>query len=155
MVKASPKAVDPIVAIQAGGAKGLEMILGEGSVHLTVAGLTGVRREAGDIGLVAVRTGERLVLGSAPVSVQRESQQLVRELSPCHHRQRRIRAQVFRMARPAFQLRVFLVYGAMQGDHIPHLDRDLPMAVHTTIGHRIGLPRRRMAGLAATAGLRV
>jgi len=54
MVELFPEAVDPVVAVQAGCAERPEMILGKGSVHLTVAGLASVRSESRDIPLVAV-----------------------------------------------------------------------------------------------------
>lgn len=69
MIEALAKAVDSIVALQAGRAERQEMDLGKDSVHLTVAGIARVCGEGGDILVVTVGACERFLLGRELVSV--------------------------------------------------------------------------------------
>ncbi len=147
--------VDPIVASQAGRAKRQEMRLGKDRVHLAVAGITRVRCEGGDVLVVTVRAGERLLPDREPVSVQGKSQQLMREFPTLQGSKRGIGTTMFGMAIAALQFWILLVHRSMQRDHTPHLACNLPVAVHTQISHRDGIPGRTVTGSTPAAGLRM
>ncbi len=69
VIEIIPIPIHPIVAGEAVRAEGEQMRLGEGNVHLTMAGLTGVRAEGGDVPMMTVVTGERFPQRREPVAV--------------------------------------------------------------------------------------
>jgi len=130
MIKGFSKPVDPIMAVQAGPAERGEMGISKDRIHLTVAGLAGVRCESRDVLLVAVGADEWFVPSFVLVSLQGKSQQFVREFPGLHHDQRRIRTAVLGMATAALQLGIPPVHDAMQRDNVSHLDSDLTVTIY-------------------------
>ena len=49
-----PETIDAVMAVETGGTKRQSMRGHEGGIHLTVAGIAGLRRESCDIALVAI-----------------------------------------------------------------------------------------------------
>ena len=69
MIKTLAITIHSIVAIQAVGAEGDEVSLGEGNIHLTVASLAGVRGEGRNVPLMTIIAGERFVRSRQLVTV--------------------------------------------------------------------------------------
>ena len=61
--------IDAIVTGEAVVAECEKMGLGEGNIHLAVAGLAGVCGESRDVALMAVITGERIARSCALMSI--------------------------------------------------------------------------------------
>ena len=136
MAEPFPEHIHAVMTGQAFRAIRQEMRLGEDRVYLTVAGFTRVCCEGGNVIMMTVRAGERLIPDREPVSVQGKSQQLVRKLPAPHNGQRSFRSFVLGVAIPAFQFGIGLIHRAMQSDHALHLLRDLAMTVDAQIRHR-------------------
>ena len=150
VVEARAKPIYSIVAVKTCYPVGQEVRLGKDSIHLTVAGLACVRCEDGNVILMTVSACERFIPDREPVSVQRESQQLMRELLTRHDSERCIFTTVFRVTIPAFQFRIGLIHRAMQSDHALHLLCYFAMAVDTQVCHRNRTPRGTMTGFTLT-----
>lgn len=148
-------AVVAVVTVQARLSIGKEMIHHERLIALTVTRLTGIFVERCYIVPMAIRTLERVVFRLELMRRQEIAGELVRVLPPFDFGERRRLAAVFGVTGAALHCRVNGVHASMRGHHILHLERDILMADHAAILHRLRLPRSNMTGAASAGNFRV
>ena len=85
VIEIIPEAVRAIMAGETIRAKGKLMRLGEGNVHLTVAGFAGVGSEDRDVAVMTVITGERHIRSRTLMTVQNKSHHFMGEESVIHY----------------------------------------------------------------------
>ena len=69
VIEIIPVAIHSVVARKAVRAEGKEMGLGEGNIHLTMAGLAGVRCEGRDVAPMTIIAGKRFIRSRKLVTV--------------------------------------------------------------------------------------
>jgi hypothetical protein len=85
MLEIVPKSIHAIMTVEACLAIFKRMAQGEGRIHLTVAGLAGVRSEGRYIAVMTIVTGERFARRCKLMPLQGESHHLMRELRALHY----------------------------------------------------------------------
>ena len=113
VIEGMAKAVDTVVAIQAGTSISQGMRRHKRHIHFAVAGIAGTQLECGYIAGVTIGTGKRFTRNRQRVTVQGESHRLMRECRVVQLRKSGICAAVLRMAVTAPQVRVVMQHGAV------------------------------------------
>lgn len=153
MIEVGDKTVHAVMTIQTGGTKRQRMRRRESQVHLTMARVASLQIEPGYIVRVTIGTDERLTRDLELVPLQGKSQRLVRERRTVHLRQAGGCPAMFGVTKPAAQIRLTGQHRAVDGRHILHLKRDLPVTIHTSVFHPRRFPGRGMAGFTVPTGL--